>query len=175
MFCLLRHDDLPSPSGAVILLRPLIARLPTGSLQQDIAFTWRSPWRLPLLGGIGFRGAELPAVRMSGYVTAARASREVFHAARAQGLAVPPMLLDTVWSLPLHPVTPGQATTAICWPPGCGGSIRRTGRTKRAGTPLLIRPSQRANTHRARYWMKTRTACSAHGSCTHSGGCASRR
>ncbi|MFY9773198.1 MAG: hypothetical protein WAK28_01350, partial [Trebonia sp.] len=108
MFCLLRHDDLPSPSGAVILLRPLIARLPTGSLQQDIAFTWRSPWRQPLPGGIGFRGAELPAVRMSGYVTAARASREVVHPARAQGLAVPPMPLDTVWSLPLHPVTPGQ-------------------------------------------------------------------
>ena len=105
---LLRDDDLPSPSGAVILPRPLLTRLPTGSLHQDIAFTWRSPWRLPLPGGTGFRGAELPAVRMSGYVTAARASREVVRAARAEGLAVPPMLLDTVWSLPLHPVTPGQ-------------------------------------------------------------------
>ena len=106
---LLRDDDLPSPSGAVILPRPLLTRLPTGSLQQDFAFSWRSPWRLPLPGGMGFRGAELPAVRMSGYVTAARASREVVRAARAEGLAVPPMLLDTVWSLPLHPVTPGQA------------------------------------------------------------------
>jgi hypothetical protein len=99
----------PSPSGALILPRPLVTRLPTGSLHQDIAFTWRSPWRLPLPGGMGFRGAGLPAVRMSGYVTAARASREVTRAAREQGLAVPPMLLDTVWSLPLHPVTPGQA------------------------------------------------------------------
>jgi hypothetical protein len=106
---LLRDDDLPSPSGVVILPRPLITRLPTGSLQQDAAFTWRSPWRLPLPGDMGFRGAGLPAVRLSGYVTAACASREVARAARAEGLAVPPMLLDTVWSLPLHPVTPGQA------------------------------------------------------------------
>jgi hypothetical protein len=57
---------------------------------------------------MGFRGAELPAVRMSGYVAAARASREVARAARAEGLTVPPMLLDTVWPLPLHPVTPDQ-------------------------------------------------------------------
>ena len=64
---------------------------------------------MPLPGSTGFRGAELPALRMSGYVTAARASRQVVQAARAEGLAVPPMLLDTVWSLPLHPVTPGQA------------------------------------------------------------------
>lgn len=99
----------PSPSGPVILPQPLITRLPTGSLQQDIAFTWRSPWRLPLPARIGFRGAELPAVRMSGYVTVARASREVVQAARTEGLAVPPILLDTVWSLPLHPATPGQA------------------------------------------------------------------
>lgn len=106
---LLRDDDLPSPAGAVILPRPLLTRLPTGSLHQDIAFTWRSPWRVPLPRGTGFGGAELPAVRMSGYVTAARASREAVRAARAEGLAVPPMLLDTVWSLPLHPATPGQA------------------------------------------------------------------
>jgi hypothetical protein len=106
---LLREDDLPSPSGLVILPRPLITRLPTGSLQQDIAFTWRSPWRVHLPGGMGFRGAELPAVRMSGYTTAARPSRDFTRAARAQGLALPPMLLDAVWSLPLHPDTPGHA------------------------------------------------------------------
>jgi hypothetical protein len=44
---LLRDDDLPNPSGAVILPRSLITRLPTGSLQQDVAFTGRSPWRAP--------------------------------------------------------------------------------------------------------------------------------
>ena len=158
---LLRDDDLPSPSGAVILPRPLLTRLPTGSLQQDIAFTWRSPWRLPLPGGIGFSGAELTAVRMSGYVTAARASREVVRAARAEGLAVPPMLLDTVWSLPLHPVTPGPGPRLRSACRRVGGSTRRTGKTKHAGTPPPTRPSRQANTHRARYWTKTRTARSA--------------
>ena len=108
----LRDDDLPTPSGAVILPRPLITRLPAGSLQQDFAFTWRSPCRLPLPRGMGFRGAKLPAVRMSGYVTAARASRQVARAARAEGLVVPPMLVDTVWSLPLHPVTLGTSQSS---------------------------------------------------------------
>jgi len=106
---LLREDDLPSPCGVVILPRPLITRLPTGSLQQDIAFSWRSPGRVPLPGGMGFRGAELPAVRVSGYVTAARAGHDVAQSARAQGLAIPPMLLEVVWSLPLHPASQDQA------------------------------------------------------------------
>jgi hypothetical protein len=106
---LLREDDLPSPSGAVILPRPLVTRLPNGSLHQGMAFTWRSPWRVPLPGGMGFHGTELPAVRMSGYTTAARAGRDVVQASRAQGLAVPPMLLDVIWSVPLHPASPGQA------------------------------------------------------------------
>ena len=46
---------------------------------------------------------------MSSYTTSARASRDVARAARAQGLAVPPMLLDVIWSLPTHPTAPGQA------------------------------------------------------------------
>src|SRR5213079_16186 len=103
---LLREDDLPSPSGAVILPRPLVTRHPSGSLHQDIAFTWRSPSQVPLPGGMGFGRAELPAVRMSGYTTATRSSCGFMQAARAQRVALPPMLLDVVWSLPLHPDTP---------------------------------------------------------------------
>ena len=57
---------------------------------------------------MGFRRAELPAVRMSDYTTATRPSRGFMQAARAQRVALPPMLLDAVWSLPLHPDTPGQ-------------------------------------------------------------------
>ena len=106
---LLREDDLPSPSGAVILPRPLITRHPSGSLLQETAFTWRSPSQVPLPGGMGFGRAGLPAVRMSGYTTAARPSRGFMHAARAQRVALPPMLLEVVGSLPLHPDTPGQA------------------------------------------------------------------
>jgi len=71
---LLREDDLPSPFGSVILPRPLITRYPSGSLLQETAFTWRSPSQVPLPGGMGFGRAGLPAVRMSGYTTAARPS-----------------------------------------------------------------------------------------------------
>ena len=106
---LLREDDLPSPSGSVILPRPLITRHPSGSWHQDIAFTWRSPSQVPLPSGMGFSRGELPAVRMSGNTTAARPSRDFSQAARAQRVALPPMLLDVIWSLPLHPGTPGQA------------------------------------------------------------------
>ena len=46
---------------------------------------------------------------MSGYTTAARPSRDFSQAARAQRVALPPLLLDVIWSLPLHPGTSGQA------------------------------------------------------------------
>ena len=58
---------------------------------------------------MGFGRAGLPAVRMSGYTTAARPSPGFMQAARAQRVALPPMLLNIVWSLPLHPDTPGEA------------------------------------------------------------------
>jgi hypothetical protein len=103
---LLREDDLPSPSGVVVLPRPLITRHQSGSLYRDIAFTWRSPSQVPLPRGMGFRRAELPAVRMSEYTI--RSNRSFMQAARAQRTALPPMPLEVVWSLPLHPDTPDQ-------------------------------------------------------------------
>jgi hypothetical protein len=106
---LLREDDLPSPSGAVVLPRPLITRHQSGSLYRDIAFTWRSPSQVPLPGGMGFRLAELPAVRMSEYTVSPRSNRDFTQAARAQRTTLPPMLLEVVWSLPLHPDTPDRA------------------------------------------------------------------
>src|SRR5260370_22442172 len=81
---LLREDDLPSPSGVVVLPRPLITRHPSGSLHQDIAFTWRSPSQLPLPGCMGLGLAELPAVRLSGYTPAPRPNRLFIQAARPQ-------------------------------------------------------------------------------------------
>jgi hypothetical protein len=57
---LLREDDLPSPSGVVVLPRPLITRLPTRSLPQDIAYAWRSPWRIPLPESPAEPGAVVP-------------------------------------------------------------------------------------------------------------------
>jgi hypothetical protein len=106
---LLRKDDLPSPSGAVVLPRLLITRHQSGSLYRNIAFTWHSPAQVPLPAGMGFGRAELPAVRLSEYTCAPRSNRSFMHEACAQRVTLPPMLLDFVWCLPLHPDTPGQA------------------------------------------------------------------
>ncbi len=105
---LLREDDLPSPSGLVIFPRPLLIRTPTGSLERNIAFAWQSPWQIPLPAGTGFRRTELPAARMSGY-NSARANQDFAREARSQGLSLPPMMLEGIWSLPLHPSSPDQA------------------------------------------------------------------
>ena len=173
---LLREDDLPSPSGAVVLPRPLVTRHPSGSLLQEIAFTWRSPSQVPLPGGMGFGRAALPAVRMPGYTTtAARPSRGFMQAARAQRVALPPLLLEVIWSLPLHPGTPGQAHDYD----RLAAMLRRLNAAywqdqAHTGKPRS-RTRQPASTPRAPSWTRTQTARSAPGSCTRSGGCASSR
>ncbi len=65
------------------------------------------PWRLPLPAGWGFAGSELPAVRMSAY-TATRANADFRHEVRRLCIALPPILLDSTWALPLRPATPAQ-------------------------------------------------------------------
>jgi hypothetical protein len=99
---LLRDDDLPSPAGLLVLPLPLRLRLPAGGTEEIQACSWRSPWRLPLPAGQGFAGTELPAVRMSSYTSARRANADFRREARRLRVTLPPLLLDCVWSLPLH-------------------------------------------------------------------------
>ena len=105
---LLREDDLPGPSGVLVLPQPLRLRLPTGGIEEAQAYTWRLPWRIPLPEGQGFAGTELPAVRMSAYTSARRANADFRREVRRLGVALPPILLDCIWSLPLHAATPAQ-------------------------------------------------------------------
>jgi hypothetical protein len=70
---LLREDDLPSPSGVVVLPRPLVTPLPA-LCSRTLPSPGGRRAGCPLPSGMGFRGTELPAVRMSGYA-AARPSR----------------------------------------------------------------------------------------------------
>jgi hypothetical protein len=105
---LLRDDDLPGPAGLLVLPHPLRLRLPTGSIDEAQAYTWRLPWRIPLPQDQDFAGSELPAVRMSAYTSARRANPDFRREVRRLGTALPPILLDTIWSLPLHPATPAQ-------------------------------------------------------------------
>ena len=173
---LLREDDLPSPAGAVILPRPLIIRHPSSGLLPNFAFTWQSPSRIPLPAGMGFQHAELPAVRMSDYTTtAARPNRGFLQTARAQHVALPPMLLGTAWTLPLHPDTPARHTTTSTSSPRCSGSTPPTGKTRNATAKPATTTRRLASTPQAPSWTKTRTARSAPGSCTHSGGYANSK
>jgi hypothetical protein len=105
---LLREDDLPGPTGLLVLPQPLRLRLPTGSIEEARAYTWRLPWRIPLPVGQGYAGIELPAVRMSSYVSARRTNADYRQEVRKLGLALPPFLLEFTWSLPLHAATAAQ-------------------------------------------------------------------
>ncbi len=105
---LLREDDLPGPAGLLVLPQPLRLRLPTRSIEEAQTYTWRLPWHTPLPAGRGFAGTELPAVRMSAYTSARRANADFRREVRRLGTALPPFLLDCIWSLPLHAATPAQ-------------------------------------------------------------------
>jgi hypothetical protein len=105
---LLREDDLPGPTGLLVLPQPLRLRLPTGNIEEARAYTWRLPWRIPLPAGQGYAGTELPAVRMSSYVSARRTNADYRQEVRRLGIALPPFLMDFTWSLPLHAATAAQ-------------------------------------------------------------------
>jgi hypothetical protein len=105
---LLREDDLPGPTGLLVLPQPLRLRQPTGTIEEARAYTWRLPWRLPLPAGHGFAGTELPAVRMSSYLSARRNNAGFRQEVRRLGVTLPPFVLDCTWSLPLHAATVAQ-------------------------------------------------------------------
>jgi hypothetical protein len=104
----LRGDDLPGPTGLLVLSQPLRLRSPAGAVQEVQAYTWREPWRFPLPGGWGFAGSELPAVRMSAYTSARRVNADFRREVRRLRVTLPPILLDSIWALSLHPATVAQ-------------------------------------------------------------------
>jgi hypothetical protein len=109
-------DDPPTPSGVLILPRPLRRRNPDGGAgEQELAYCWHAPARLPLPQLGGFELADLPAIRMSAYSTARRANRDFRQQARLLRIQLPPILLDCVWHQPLHATSPAQARDQDRW------------------------------------------------------------
>lgn len=111
---LLAEDDLPSPTGLVVLPQPLLVSAVTGDLGDDRAYRWRFPARIqPLSAGHHLR-RTLPAVRMSLYHDAHGPVRpDTFiaygAAARAAGTPLPPLILDAMRAVPLgYRATPEQ-------------------------------------------------------------------
>ena len=129
---------------------------PVQRLAPNFAFTWQSPSRIPLPAGMGFQHAELQAVRMSDYTTtAARPNRGFLQTARAQHVALPPMLLGTAWTLPLHPDTPARHTTTSTSSPRCSGSTPPTGKTRNATAKPATTTRRLASTPQAPSWTKS--------------------
>lgn len=130
---LLAEDDLPSPTGLVVLPQPLIVCAVTGDLGDDRAYRWRSPARIqPLSAGFRLR-RTVPAVRMSRYHDAHGPVRpDTFiaceSAARAAGTPLPPLILDAMRSVPLgFRATPEQEEDLKRF----AGTARRAGEATR--------------------------------------------
>ncbi|MBO2445242.1 hypothetical protein [Actinomadura nitritigenes] len=98
---LLGEEDLPGPTGLVMLPRPVLVRTAGGNIADLRAFTWRVPSSIlnPSLedGSLGY----LPAVRVSSYNDTHGPVRpdtflQLAAAAREHGTPLPPLLLDAI-------------------------------------------------------------------------------
>jgi len=120
---LLAEDDLPSPTGLLVLPYPVLVRSIGGDLGDDRAFCWHVPatFAVPdpdVADGIDVR----PAVRVSVYHDTHGPVRpdsflELVAEARRQGTPLPPLLLDSARCLVFEaaeadPSAPGRLAEA---------------------------------------------------------------
>ncbi|TQM78153.1 hypothetical protein FHX81_0403 [Saccharothrix saharensis] len=130
---LLSADDLPSPSGVLVLPHPLLVRAINGNLGDDRAYHWHSPVELavpdPAVGGF----ERKPAVRFSVYHDTHGPVRpdsflDVAAMARAQGTPLPPFMLDAMRCWAFGQTTTEEQRRALA---DFGEIARRTGRQAR--------------------------------------------
>lgn len=130
---LLSADDLPSPSGVLVLPHPLLVRAINGNLGDDRAYHWRSPVEVevpdPAAGGFDRK----PAVRFSVYHDTHGPVRpdsflDVQAMARAQGTPLPPLKLDAMRSWAFGQTPTEEQRRALA---DFGDVARRSGREAR--------------------------------------------
>lgn len=97
---LIAPDDLPTPTGVVVLPHPLICRAINGELADIRAFTWRHPAEFLQLV-VGNYQRALPAVRVSVYNDAhgpiqPESFVEFASQAAAAGTPIAPLILDAI-------------------------------------------------------------------------------
>ncbi|WP_144082828.1 MULTISPECIES: hypothetical protein [unclassified Micromonospora] len=105
---LLDADDLPSPTGLVVLPHPLLVTGVGGDLSDDRAYCWSTPASVlrpdpEKADGVG----SAPAVRVSAYddthgPVRPDSFRDLAAEARRQGTPLPPLLLDSIRCLPFR-------------------------------------------------------------------------
>lgn len=102
---LVDEDDLPSPTGMVVLPHPVLIETIGGNLSDERAYTWRAPSRIVRPTP---RGTEdVPAVRISAYndvngPVQPDSFRDMAARAAAEGTPLPPLLLDAVRCQPFR-------------------------------------------------------------------------
>lgn len=96
-------DDLPTPTGVLVLPQTVMIRTIGGSLSDERAYTWSAPSRVvrPARQGLPVVSQDLPAVRLSSYNDTAGpvqpdSFRDLAARAAAEGTPLPPLLLDAV-------------------------------------------------------------------------------
>lgn len=111
---LIAEDDLPSPSGLIVLPRPLICRAVNGELGDPRAYLWHSPARI-ITQITGSGPTVKPAVHITVYNDGHGPVRpqpwvEFTERAAAAGTPVPPLFLDATRCVPYsRPVTRAMA------------------------------------------------------------------
>ncbi|MEV0066118.1 hypothetical protein [Amycolatopsis sp. NPDC050768] len=98
---LLALEDLPSPTGLVLLPHPLMVRAVNGNLGDDRALHWRTPASFSRPNDDGTSWAPRPAVRVSSYHDSYGPVRpdsflEFADESRRQGYPLPRLLLDSI-------------------------------------------------------------------------------
>jgi hypothetical protein len=102
---LVDEDDLPSPTGMVVLPHPVLIETIGGNLSDERGYTWRAPSRIvrPTRRGT----EDVPAVRISAYndvngPVQPDSFRDMAARAAAEGTPLPPLLLDAVRCQPFR-------------------------------------------------------------------------
>src|SRR5688500_9971186 len=98
---LITPEDLPSPSGVLVLPHPLLVRAVNGNLADDRAYHWRSPVEVSMPNSAMDGFERKAAVRFAGYHDVHGPVRpdsflDVADLARAQGTPLPPLMLDAL-------------------------------------------------------------------------------
>jgi hypothetical protein len=136
---LLDPDDLPSPTGLVLLPHPLIVRTTSGNLGDDRAYVWHTPAQLHRpkpaaakgLGRVVRRalsatvpGDRLPvmkvvdSVRVTSYMDTSGpvrpdSFRDMAARAAAAGTPLPPLMADSTRTFPFHPPVTAATRDAV--------------------------------------------------------------
>jgi hypothetical protein len=114
---LIDPDDLPSPTGMLLLPFPILVRAVNGSLADDRAYVWHTPAHLEMPTPTG--ESELrPAVRLTAYMDShgpvrPDSFRDMAAVAAAEGNPLPPLLPDGTRTLPFRATVTDSMRNAL--------------------------------------------------------------